>query len=134
MTRKLGILIAVVAVMVLTMSVATAGSPHFVGDCSKTQDGNTLTVTCKEAGLGNEEQIEVTISATALCINNGGKHPKAVNKEDLAEAFSEPVQNGTADYTETLTASFQPPCDPPMEVQFSNVTVTDTTNDLSVDP
>jgi hypothetical protein len=79
MTRKLGILIAVVAVMVLTMSVATAGSPHFVGDCSKTQDGNTLTVTCKEAGLGNEEQIEVTISATALCINNGGKHPRAVN-------------------------------------------------------
>jgi hypothetical protein len=134
MTRKLGILIAVVAVMVLTMSVATAGSPHFVGDCSKTQDGNTLTVTCKEAGLGNVEQIEVTISATALCINNGGKHPKAVNKEDLAEAFSEPVQNGKADYTETLTASFQPPCDPPMEVQFSNVTVTDTTNDLSVDP
>jgi hypothetical protein len=134
MIRKFGIVTAVIFMFGLTVGVATAGSPHFVGDCTKTQDGNTLTVTCKEAGLGNEEQIEVTISATALCINNGGKHPRAVNKEDLAETFSEPVQNGKADYTETLTATFQPPCDPPMDVEFSNVTVTDTTNGLTVDP
>ena len=134
MLRKLAIVIAVTFMLALTVGVTSAGSPHFVGDCTKTQVGNTLTVTCKEAGLGNEEQIEVTISATALCINNGGKHPRAVNKADLAESFSEPVQNGKANYTETLTASFQPPCDPPMDVQFSNVTVTDTTNGLSVDP
>jgi hypothetical protein len=111
-----------------------AGSPHFVGDCTKTQDGNTLTVTCKEAGLGDEDQINVTISATALCINNGGKHPRAVNKADLSQTTNEPVQNGKADYTETLTATFQPDCSPPMEVQFSNVTVTDNTNNLTVDP
>jgi hypothetical protein len=43
-------------------------------------------------------------------------------------------QNGKADYTVTLTTSFQPDCSPPMTVQFTDVTVTDNTNDISTDP
>jgi hypothetical protein len=132
--RKLTIALAVTAMMALTVAVTAAGSPHFVGACTKTQDGNTLTVTCKEAGLGDEAQINVTISATALCINGGGKHPKAVNKLSLSDTTNEPVQNGKADYSETLTASFTPDCSPPMTVSFTNVTVTDNTNGLTVDP
>ena len=128
------ILITTLTVMVLTTGVALAGSPHFVGACTKTQDGNTLTVHCKEAGLGNEEQVNVTVSATALCINNGGKHPKAVNKSDLSSTTDQPVQNGKADYTVRLTATFQPDCSPPMTVQFTDVTVTDNTNGITVDP
>jgi uncharacterized cupredoxin-like copper-binding protein len=135
MIRKLAIVGTAIATLALTVAVTAAGSPHFVGDCTKVQNAdNSITVTCKEAGLGNEAQIQVTISATALCINGGGNHPKAVNKLDVAQTFDEPVQNGKANYTETLTASFQPPCDPPMTVQWSNVTVTDTTNGLTVDP
>ena len=128
------ILLTTLTVMVLTTGVAFAGSPHFVGACTKTQDGNTLTVHCKEAGLGNEAQVNVTISATALCINNGGKHPRAVNKASVSSTTSQPVQNGKADYTVTLTASFQPDCSPPMTVQFTDVTVTDNTNGISTDP
>jgi hypothetical protein len=35
-------------------------------------------------GLGYEDQIHVVVSATALCINPGSNHPKAVNKESVA--------------------------------------------------
>jgi hypothetical protein len=34
----------------------------------------------------------------------------------------------------TLTATFQPDCSPPMTVQFTDITVTDNTNGLTVDP
>ena len=134
MKRAIRVLATTLTVLVLTTGVAFAGSPHFVGACTKTQTGNTLTVSCKEAGLGNEEQISVTISATALCINNGGKHPKAVNKASLSSTTNQPVQNGKADYSVTLTATFQPDCSPPMTVQFTDVTVTDNTNGLTTDP
>jgi hypothetical protein len=130
----LRILLAAVATLALLAPPVAAGSPHFVGDCTKVQSGNTLTVTCKEAGLGDEDQINVTVSATALCINNGGKHPKAVNKASLSSTSDQPVQNGKADYSVTLTATFTPDCTPPMEVQFTNITVTDNTNGLTVDP
>jgi hypothetical protein len=130
----LRILLAALAILAIMAPPVAAGSPHFVGACTKVQSGLTVTVTCKEAGLGDEDQINVTVSATALCINNGGKHPKAVNKASLSSTSDQPVQNGKADYSVTLTASFTPDCTPPMEVQFTNITVTDNTNGLTVDP
>ena len=65
---------------------------------------------------------------TALCINGGGKHPKAVNKTSVSAAGDFPVQNGKAEGTLSLTASFQPECTPPMTVQFTDVTLTDETS------
>jgi hypothetical protein len=110
---------------------AMAGSPHFVGTPTFTTSGSTITVSAKEAGLGDEAQINVTMTADALCINGGGNHPKAVNKTSVTAAADEPVQNGKSDYTLTATAVFQPACSPPMTVEFQNVTVTDTTNNLT---
>src|SRR2546428_9740874 len=79
----------------LMASTAWAGSPHFVdGTVTGTRSGNTLTVTGKEAGLGDEAQIHVVLSATALCINGGGNHPKAANKESGQAGGGFPVQNG----------------------------------------
>jgi len=78
--RKFGIVGAVIAMLAVTVAVTTAGSPHFVGDCIKGQSGNTITATCKEAGLGDEAQINVTLTADASCINPGSNHPKAANK------------------------------------------------------
>jgi hypothetical protein len=123
----------VVAVLSLAaVSVAWAGSPHFIQSAfSVSTSGNTLTVSGKEAGLGDESQIHVELSATALCINNGGHHPKAVNKSSVTAAGDFPVQNGKADFTLTATAVFQPSCDPPMTVTFTDVVVTDTTNGLT---
>ncbi len=114
-----------------TSSLAFAGNPHFVGDPVISSSGNTLTVTGKEAGLGDESQIHVTVTADALCINGGGNHPKATNKTSATAAGDFPVQNGRAEFTLTATAVFQPPCDPPMTVRFENVVVTDAANGLT---
>ena len=113
------------AMMALIVPAAFAGSPHFV-DVSATRDGNSLTVSGKEAGLGNETQVHIEVTATALCINGGGKHPKAVNKADVSAEGDFPVQNGKANFSLTLTATFQPDCTPPMTVVFTDVTVSDT--------
>jgi hypothetical protein len=96
-----------------------------------TTSGNTLTVSGKEAGLGDEAQIHVELTATALCINGGGNHPKATNKASVTASGDFPVQNGKAEFTLTGTAVFQPSCDPPMTVTFTDITVTDTTNGLT---
>jgi hypothetical protein len=61
--------------------------------------GNTLTASGKETGLGNEAQVHIVLSATAQCINSGGKNPKAGNKTNVAAAGDFPVQNGNADFT-----------------------------------
>lgn len=122
---------AVLATPALTRSAAWAGSPHFVS-CSVVPSNapNELSVNGKEAGLGNEEQVDIVLTATALCINNGGKHPKAVNKTGVTAAETVPVQNGKTDFTVTGTATFQPDCSPPMTIEFTDISVCDTTNDI----
>ena len=98
---------------------------------SLSRSGNSLTVSGKEAGLGDENQVHIVLSATALCINNGGRHPKAANKQSLASGGDFPVQSGKADFNLTVTATFSPNCSPPMTVVFTNVVVTDVTNGVS---
>ena len=99
---------------------------------SCTTSGNTVTCSGKEAGLGDEAQVHIVVSATAECINPGSNHPKAANKESVSAQGDFPVQNGKADFSLSVTATFQPDCSPPMTVQFSNIKVTDTTNGISV--
>jgi hypothetical protein len=84
-------------------------------------------VSGKGTGLGDEAQIHVVLSATALCINDGGNHPKAVNRTDVIAAGDFPVQNGKADFPLSVTASFQPSCSPPMTVSFT-IMVSDSTS------
>jgi hypothetical protein len=71
------------------------------------------------------------LTAPALCINPGGSHPKAVNKEDVSAEGEFPEQNGKAEFTLSVTATFQPECSPPMTVAYTDVTVTDETNGLT---
>jgi hypothetical protein len=124
-------LLGATLIALITAASAIAGSPHFITSAfTVTQSGNTLTVSGKEAGLGDEAQIHVVLSATAECINPGDKHPKAANKTSVSASGDFPVQNGKADFTLTATASFTPDCSPPMTVVFTDITVTDTTNGL----
>jgi hypothetical protein len=115
----------------IAVPAALAGSPHFVGSPTFSISGNTATVNAKEAGLGGES-IDVTLSGEAQCINNGGKHPKAVNKTGFSSTETVPVHNGQATYSIDATATFSPDCTPPMTVQFTSLVLTDTTNNLSV--
>jgi hypothetical protein len=133
--RRIALLacLACVSAWVFGIQPAYAGSPHFVDSTvTASRTDNTLTVTGKEAGLGDEAQIHVVVNATAACINPGDHHPKAANKESVSAEGTFPVQNGKAEFTLSLTATFQPDCTPPMTVVYTNVTVTDTTNGISV--
>lgn len=130
MRRLLLVATLALAMMALAVPAALAGSPHFVS-VTATRSGNSITVSGKEAGLGNETQVHIEVTATAECVNGGKKHPKAENKESVSAEGDFPVQNGKADFSLTLTASFQPDCSPPMTVRFSNVVVTDTEHGIS---
>ena len=132
MRRLLVLGVLAIAAAAIAVPTAWAGSAHFINNAfSVSRSGDTLTVSGKEAGLGDEPQIHVELSATALCINAGGNHPKAANKTSVSAAGDFPVQNGKADFSLSATAVFQPPCSPPMTVQFTDVTVRDTTNGLT---
>jgi hypothetical protein len=125
-------LISISAVSAVGVQTAFAGSPHFVSNTvTASRTGNSLTVSGKEAGLGDESQVHIVVTATAACINPGDHHPKAANKQSVSAAGDFPVQNGKAEFSLTVTATFQPDCSPPMTVVFSNVTVTDTTSGIS---
>jgi hypothetical protein len=130
MSRVIRALLAASLVASLAATTVLAGSPHFV-TLSVTREGNSLIVSGKEAGLGNEEQVHIVVTATAQCINPGSKHPKAANKESVSAEGDFPVQNGKAEFSLTLTATFQPDCTPPMTVVFTDVTVTDETSGIS---
>jgi hypothetical protein len=129
MTHVSKVALAVLATLALAMSTAWAGHPHFVS-CSVTTSLNTVSVDGKEAGLGDEEQIDVVVTATAQCINPGGHHPRAANKTSVSAEEQVPVQNGKALFSIDVTATFTPECSPPMTVEFTDISVCDTTNDI----
>jgi hypothetical protein len=132
MKRIFALVVTIVALVLGVPSLAFAGSPHFIQSAFTTSTtGDTLTVSGKEAGLGDEAQIHVFLTATALCINGGGNHPQAVNKESVSADGVFPVQNGKADFTLSVTAAFQPDCAPPMTVKFTDVVVSDPANGLA---
>ncbi|MPZ01014.1 MAG: hypothetical protein GEU97_24225 [Actinophytocola sp.] len=119
-------------IAVLTAPAAQAGKAHFIKNAFEvSRSGDSLTVSGKEAGLGNLDQVHIVVEATAACVNPGGNRPQAANKQTVAAGDDFPVQNGKADFTLTVTADFQPRCSPPMSVVFSDITVTDTTNGVT---
>ena len=122
--RTMRLFIATSLALGLTATAALAGSPHFVGTPSVTKQGNNLLVSGKVAGLGNEDQIHVVATAQAACLNRGQNFPQAANKETFSAEGDFPVQNGKANFSLTLTATFQPKCSPPMTVVWGPVTIT----------
>lgn len=135
MRRILTTLALAAALTIGVAGSAWAGSPHFVDDkVTATQTGNTLTVAFKEAGLGDELQIHVVLTADAACVNPGSNKPQAENKQALLAEGSFPVQNGRAEGELSGTATFDPssPCPDPMTIEYSNVTLTDVANGISV--
>jgi hypothetical protein len=128
-TRGIGVAAALL-VFAGTLGMSWAGSPHFVEvtvSCSE----NTVTVSGKEAGLGNEPQVHIVVTAVAECVNPGNNKPKADNKDDVTAAGDFPVQNGKSIFMLEAVATFQPSCSPPMTVEFSEIVVTDETSGIT---
>ncbi len=101
-----GPLALVLSGLVLAAGPAAAVSPHFVVAQVTGITSNTITVSFKESGLGNSENsVTITVNGTAECINGGGNHPKASNKEAFSVSGVFGVSNGTAMGSETLSAA-----------------------------
>lgn len=146
--RFLKIVLVVLLVTSVMVTTANADSPHFVRAGASFQGSSSnLVVSWKEAGLGNNQLISYTASANATaiyaCINGGGKHPKAANKETVSGPVSasgvfSSGKNGAISASLTLS----PPgpggfsCPPGQrlvvaKVTYTNVAITDTTNGIT---
>jgi hypothetical protein len=134
-------------------ATAVADSPHFIseGTASISSAGNYVVTNFKEAGLGKTATTEaITLSATGTatyaCINGGGNHPSATNKETVTGAVSNtgsfPVRNGSTTGTISVgppppTASFSCPSGQTLIlgfVSYTNVMLTGLAGDTSAEP
>jgi hypothetical protein len=96
-------LLTAMALLALGVSAALADSPHFISASASVNGAGSLVATFKESGLGTTVSTEkITLSADAsavyACLNGGGNHPKAANKETVSGPLSNsgnfPVRNG----------------------------------------
>ena len=124
MRARIATLAIFVAAAALIIPTAWAGSPHFVGDPTVTRTGDTLTISGKVAGLGNEDQIDVLVTADVQCVNPGNNEPQAENKGAVIATGTAPVQNGKATFSVSGTGTTDPQCNPPMTLVYSGVVVT----------
>jgi hypothetical protein len=133
MRRILLTIVTALFASVLFVPYAVAGNAHFVGDATIVRNADSsLTVSGKIAGLGNETQVHVEVTALAECINPGSKKPQAANKESFSAEGDFPVQNGKADYSLTLVATtIAPNCSPPMTIRWSDVSIVDSEHNIS---
>jgi hypothetical protein len=148
--RRVMLPVLVLAIMGLTMqsALATSGA-HFFSATSSVSDNGALVVNWDEAGLG-QQTVNYTLatdaSATYACINGGGNHPKASNKETFNGPLSTPNTGfkpdngrvrGTLSVGPLSGGSFSCPSGQTLvlaKVSYSNITLTDTTNNVTAHP
>jgi hypothetical protein len=89
--------------MAIAIPAALADSAHFISASASIDGSGNLVCTFKEAGLGttvSTEHVSCSADASAVyaCLNGGGNHPKAANKETVNGPVSGggdfPVRNG----------------------------------------
>jgi FlaG/FlaF family flagellin (archaellin) len=130
--------------MVSAAFAATSGA-HFFSATSAINPNGSLSVTFDEAGLGQTTvrySLAYSYSATFACINGGGNHPKAANKETktgtstVAASFT--PKNGRVKATITTAApspgTFACPAGQTLvlaNVSYSNIRLSDLTNSVS---
>lgn len=127
-------------------SSASAVAAKFHSASGTVNNAGALVVNFDERGLG-EGNIDYTLTADATavyaCINGGGKHPQAANKEtingDVSATGSFEAKNGRV--VASLSAgpisagSFSCPGGQRLvlaSIAYSNIVLTDTTNGTSV--
>ncbi len=123
---------AAVLALGLGASAAWARSPHFQNLSASCYDEDTLTVSGKDVGLGlpDNSQVTVVVTADAQCVNPGNNTPNANNKKDKPDVTAVEAQgiyfvsSGNLQFSINLDATMSPSCNPPMTIDFTNVTVT----------
>jgi hypothetical protein len=144
MRRTFTLLLTLLMTLVLASS-AYAGAPKFHSATSAVNNSGALVVSFDERGLGNGNiDYTLTADATALyaCINGGGNHPQAANKESfegqVSTGGSFESKNGRVVatlVTGPLSAGdFSCPGGQRLvlaSVSYTNIVLTDTTNNVS---
>ncbi len=131
----------------MTAGSAFADAPHFISASATVDSSGNLVATFKEAGLGttvSTETINLSADSTATyaCINGGGNHPKASNKETVSGPVSNtgkfPVRNGQTKGSITVAptgpGSFSCPSGQKLVlafVSYTNVTLTGLAGDTA---
>jgi hypothetical protein len=146
--RKFAIAAVVVSALTLAAGTATAATSgaHFQSAPTGTVNNDgALVVAWDEAGLGNSNvtySLAAAASATYACINGGGNHPKATNKEtvqgQVTAGGSFQSKNGRVQGSLTTgplsAGSFSCPSGQTLVlacVSYSGVVLTDTTNSVT---
>jgi hypothetical protein len=145
----------IAAAFVITLAIVPVGrawaqSPHFIiaRDALSSTDAEDLFESFKEAGLGNDVTINYTASAngtaTYACINGGGSHPQASNKETVngpvsASGSFNSGKNGTISASLTVeepsAGSFSCPNGQSLvlgSVSYTDVQICDTVDNMCV--
>jgi hypothetical protein len=154
MRRAISILSIYLLVLATTPLTAATSGAHFFSATSSVNttspDFGALVVDFDEAGLGNISgevaySLKVTdATATYACINGGGNHPKAANKETFSGPLTAtgsftPTKNGRV--IASLSAGpipsgdFSCPSGQTLvlaSVSYAGITLTDTTNNVSI--
>jgi hypothetical protein len=141
---------AAAAMLILALGAATASATsgaHFFSATGSVADNGALQVSWDEAGVGNATvnyTLSADASATYACINGGGNHPKAANKQTVDGPISSPStgfqpQNGRVRVTNGISVG---PLPSTLEcpsgqtfvlacVSYTNIALADTTNGVT---
>ena len=150
MKRRIAVVALVFVAFALIGQQALAVNAHFVSASAAVNSDGSLTVSFKEAGLGDNQLIDYRASADAaatyVCVNNGGGHPSATNKTTVSGPVSATgsfASGKNGNVTASLTLSPPPPpapaefsCPPGQALQlalvsYTNVAITDLTNNIT---
>jgi hypothetical protein len=146
--RKTLLLILTVAAATLAVGAYTASATegaHFMSSSSSVNDSGALVVNWDEAGLGNgniDYTLAADATATYACINNGGHHPKASNKQSFEDTVSSggsfQSRNGRVQASLTAGPLTAPQFTCPSgqtrvlaQATYTNIVLTDTTNNVT---
>jgi hypothetical protein len=143
--KFVAVMAAALVAVVMFASVASAVAAKFHSATGSVNNSGALVVNFDERGLGNgniDYTLNADATATYACINGGGKHPQAANKEtvngDVSAAGSFESKNGRV--TASLSAGpisaggFSCPNGQRLvlaAVSYTNIVLTDTTNGTS---
>ena len=150
MRRILFAMAAATALVALTVGSTLAAPPstsgaHFMSASGSVDSSGALVVTFDEAGVGTSNihyTLTADATATYACINGGGNHPKAANKETKSGSVSggtdvEPKHGratGSVSAGPISAGSFSCPSGQTLvlaAVSYTNIVLTDTQNNVS---
>lgn len=151
-SRSAMLAVAAAAMLMLALGATTASATsgaHFFSATGSVADNGALQVSWDEAGVGNATvnyTLSADASATYACINGGGNHPKAANKQTVNGPISSPStgfqpQNGRVTVTNGISVG---PLPSTLEcpsgqtfvlacVSYTNISLNDTTNGVTAD-